>query len=126
MSHSRVHRYKAQQPKETHFRRGICEEAGCPHYLLGWKTLIDTATPSGRERADYIRYESERRFTEERGADSIIAFVFPAGQRCFRQHQVLLERPAVFSKDGRQLDGQDWIDDMKEGLYKIGRKIQAG
>lgn len=122
--------YKALQPQATHFRRATCLEVSCPPYLLGWQTLIDEKTGFGLQQSTYIRRESKRQFSEAKQPDGLTAFVFPPGQRCFRGHQVSLDRPAIFLKETlgsrRRLEGQQWIDDMQEGLYRIGQRVQDG
>ena len=121
MSRSNNTLWKARQPADTHFRPATCAESACPHHLLGWQTLIDESGQFGQAQAAYIRRESGRQFREERMATGLTAFTFGPGQKCFRQHRLPLERPAVFSKDGRVLEGQDWVDDMREDLFKIKR-----
>ena len=137
--------YRAVQPLSTHFRRGTCAEARCPQYLLGWKTLIDETTPFGQAQARYIRKESGRNFKEERTLEGLTAFVFEAGQKCLRQHQVFIDRPAFALIGGDEVKalnpanpahvtamqrqnwyGEDWIDDNKEHLYKLRQRQKQG
>ena len=124
--------YRLSQPKDTHMRRATCEEAQCPHYLLGWQTPIDEATGFGQGQARYIRFESGREFKEERNAVGLTVFTFHPGQTCFgRKHYTTLDRDAIFEKlrPGREpvwMFGQDWIDDSGEMFYQIGHLRAQG
>ncbi len=106
-------------------RRATWEETRCPHYLLGWQTLIDEGSQFGQGQARYIRLEGGRSFTEERNPAGLTVFTFPPGQTCFaRKHYLPLDRDAVFEKmQGHReplwMYGQDWIDDSKETLHRI-------
>lgn len=111
--------WEVLQPLETHFRPAKCSEVECPHWLMGWQTLIDEKTQFGQAQAGYIRHESARQFKEEHNEAGLTVFIFEAGQKCFRQHKQLLERPAVFRKNGSIMDGEDWIYDQKEQLYRL-------
>ena len=119
-------KWEVQQPLATHFRVVTCKEAECPHWLMGWKTLIDESSQFGQAQAHYIRRESGRRFTEAKDEGGLTVFTFPPGQQCFRQHRKALERDAVFRKNGHEMWGPDWMDDNKETLYRIGQKTQEG
>lgn len=93
--------YSIVTPMSTHFRDGTCEEADCDGYKFGWLTVIDELTELGQGQAHYIRKESGRRFTETRNELGLTVFTFEAGQKCFREHKVRIERPEIFRvRDG--------------------------
>jgi hypothetical protein len=87
--------YALYAPRQTHHKRVSCAEAGCPEQAHGWVSLIDERTDRGAAQAHYIRRDSGRRFREERTRDGLTRFVFPPGQRCFRQHWRRNDREAL-------------------------------
>ncbi len=93
------------------WRRAACSETACPDWLAGWVTILPTTSddPSmeqlNRRRADYIRHESGRRFTEERAGDALVKFTFPPGQQCFgREHWLPKDTEPLLAR--RQLGRQ--------------------
>ena len=114
------------QPLDTHFREAKCSEVECPHWLMGWQTIIDERSQFGQAQAGYIRRESGRHFKEIRNEAGLTIFTFQAGQKCFRQHKIPLERPAIFRKNGAEMEGEDWIDDNKETLFKLNQLRNRG
>jgi len=101
--------YRLLAPTKTHTRAGTCEEAGCLAHHNGWVTTIDESTAIGRQQAGYIRYNSGRRFTESRDG-SLTCFTFEAGQRCFAEHRIRLEREPLYVIGGSTTGGNEWID----------------
>ncbi len=95
--------YVISAPIQTHFRSGTCEEADCPQLAAGWVTYVDESTDLGERQAFYIRRKSGRVFTEDRHEDGRTGFIFSAGQECFYDHQIRLEREPVFA-----VRGGDW------------------
>jgi hypothetical protein len=95
--------YQIVSPLSTHYRAGTCEEAGCLAHRHGWQTAVDEGTELGQRQAHHIRKVAGRRFTERRTEIGLTAFVFEAGQRCFAEHQVSLERPELYL-----VRGGDW------------------
>lgn len=79
--------YEIRAPLATHWNVATCADVDCPHYLLGWDSLIDERTGLGQRQAHYIRGESGRRFTEARQPDGLTRFSFEAGQKCFARHR---------------------------------------
>lgn len=128
--------YQLLAPRSSHFRPATCAEVDCPHYLQGWTTTLAVDD----ERCDYIRRHSGRHFTEERTADGMVAFHFPAGQMCFRasQHVKSLERePIYIVRDGDfrgnptghkrlHVNGADWVDDFGTHQQRIHDQHEAG
>ena len=92
------------RPAATHFRKATCKEVECPHWLIGWKTQVDTGTNLGQMQAAYLRHQSGRHFTEERAGDTLINFIFPPGQTCFREHKVPTGKPPSYLIGGREVE----------------------
>jgi len=113
--------YALARPASTHTRPATCQEVDCEAYRQGWQTFADVTTPIGRRQANYIRLKSGRHFTavEEAGR---VAFTFPAGQRCFAEHRVPIDRPTIYLKRGGdwrattfapiRMRDVDWVDDF--------------
>ncbi|MGA5116850.1 hypothetical protein [Streptomyces pseudogriseolus] len=131
--------YAITAPISTHFRPGTCEEADCPNYRSGWKSVIDERSDLGQAQAHYIRKESGRKFTESQDAFGLTTFTFEAGQPCFTQHKVRLERPELYIvRDGdwrgnplgtqvRQHTRPElWAEDFAEHQDRLARTIEKG
>ena len=127
MSNTRQH-FRLARPLrgyrgEEFWRQATCAEVDCRHYLQGWQTTV----PATSIQADYIRHRCERVFSEAReGLDAV--FTFPAGQRCFRQHKIPLERdPLCMFQSGagpeRQQEVSQWIDNFAERMHRLQRSI---
>lgn len=125
-----VNVWRIAAPSETHRRPAACQEVDCIQYQHGWVTEVATDSPQAR----YIREEmnrgedaSRRRtFTEERPYEGMSRFVFPPGQRCFRQHTAPTGREALFlmqSSGGAApvpfRRPETWRDDMNEDLARM-------
>lgn len=135
-------RYKTYQllaPVATHRRPATCEEVSCDASAHGWLTLVDEATDLGQRQAAYIRRDSRRAFRESRTPEGLTRFEFSAGQRCFAQHSVPIERDPLFIvKDGdfrgnprgtrprQHVRAADWVEDFAEHQDKIVREIEKG
>ncbi len=128
--------YAVSAPAATHWREATCREVDCPMHLNGWQTLVDERTALGRAQAGYIRHKSVRSFSEARDAAGLTVFTFPAGQTCFRQHRVRVEREEIFIKfpgdhrgrtgEARVLRPQDWVDDFAEHQEKLADRLERG
>lgn len=128
--------YAIDAPAETHFRPATCQEVDCAQHERGWQTTVDESTELGQRQAHYIRKLSERRFSEHREMEGLTTFVFPAGQTCFRPHQVRIDRPEIFSvvggdwrgrtNEGRILPAHGWVEHMQEGLEKLQDTVKRG
>lgn len=131
--------YQILSPLGTHFRDATCDEVECPHQAFGWRSVIDENTDLGQRQAYYIRENSGRKFTEERGEDGLRTFTFEAGQKCFTQHKVSLERPEIFMVRGGDWRGDpagadplihkrpdDWVDDFATHQDNIATLIERG
>ena len=121
--------WRITSPKSTHWREVHCWEVACPHYLLGWKTVLPI-----RDEAN-IRYikSLNLRYREERNDPLLVTFVFEPGQECFKgrlgQHQVPLDRPQHFTLtrhgDRRMMEWERWINDMDRDLRET-KRIREG
>jgi hypothetical protein len=97
--------FQIAAPLATHWNVVTCADLDCPHYLLGWDSVIDERTDLGQRQAHYIRRESGRRFTEERQPDGLTRFAFEAGQKCFTQHRGRNMRPERYVERGGDFRG---------------------
>lgn len=127
--------YAVSSPVATHTRVATCREVECQHYLAGWVTTVDLGTDLGKRQAGYIAAKSGRAFTREGVPGTMLMrFTFPPGQKCFSEHRVPLDRPALYVVRGGDWRGnprgdtrlfkraEDWVDDFAEHQSKI---IQA-
>ena len=103
-------------PRSTHSRIARCEEVDCHDHLNGWVTVLEVAKPERAQLAFWIRNKSGRQFHESKVAyvvndagetveqplaDGWRAFYFAAGQQCFTEHTVPLDRPELYiAKNG--------------------------
>jgi hypothetical protein len=126
--------YEIRSPVATHYRKGTCEEAGCLAHRHGWKTTVDERTLLGQRQAHYIRKQSGRKFTEVR--NELTEFVFEAGQECFNEHKVSLERPELYVVRGgdwrgnptgevRRHTSDGWVNDFGEHQERIARVVNG-
>lgn len=131
--------YTLSAPLSTHWRPGTCEEADCQAYRNGWITRVDETTELGQKQAYHIRKMAGRRFREQREPAGLTAFVFEAGQACFTQHQVPLERDVRYLVQGGDWRGnpqqtgtrvhkrgEDWLNDFAEHQDKLKTTLERG
>lgn len=129
--------YEIRAPKETHWRPATCQEVDCDAYQNGWITTLDTATELGARQAEYIRLHSGRHYTARPLGEHVFAFTFPAGQRCFQQHHVPLEREPLYVVRGgdwrqhlgaerRHVHADDWVDDFATHQQAVADRIEKG
>lgn len=127
--------YMIHSPVSTHTRPATCAEVDCVAARDGWITKIDVSTQLGAQQANYIRLKSGRHFTYTQ-VGSIVSFVFPAGQRCFADHRIKLERPELFIKRGGDWRQQtsdpirmravDWVDDFANHQADLAEHVKRG
>lgn len=129
--------FSVSAPLSTHTRRATCAEVDCGAWRNGWKTVIDLGTPLGGQQANYIRLHSGRSFvaTERAG---LVEFVFAAGQVCFAEHRVPLDRPEVYVvRDGdwrgnptgmrrTHANAVDWVDEFANHQDKLADRLGRG
>ena len=117
--------YLADNPVATHFRRINCKEAECPNWEQGWKTTL----PVGHELVEVARH-CGRRFIETNRDDDVIELFFFPEQDCFEKHMEPIGRPTIFSeaelRDHRVVEGEEWMDDMREDHHKLGLIASKG
>lgn len=128
--------YQAVRPRATHSREATCQEVDCQAYARGWRTIVDVTSPIGRRRANYIRLHSGRRFTAVERPGGAVEFTFPAGQLCFAEHRVNVERPTLYLRRGGDwrattsepviLNERDWIDDFANHQSKLAEQAERG
>jgi hypothetical protein len=125
-------------PDPAFWRKATCKEVNCSHWEKGWQTVLDLSPqqPGGdlglmRARYNYIRDSSGRSFKEE-WVGSTVTFLFPAGQTCFRSHQMPVERDPVFlhrpgpAQEARQLDYDEFFDKFNATSYLLGQRQKGG
>jgi len=97
-------------PKPGWWEAADCRKFGCDQYLLGWTTTLDPSTEQGQGLIRLIRSLTNRTFREEKCNDGMFLFHFEPGQKCFRQHQMPVERDPIFSNlaRGRETKGMDY------------------
>ncbi len=80
------------------WQEASCKDVDCPHYLTGFKTTLDETRADMKDAADWIRHKSGLHFTESHDVEGLTVFVFPPGQRCFREHKQPTGKPGKLSK----------------------------
>lgn len=134
-----VKTYSLAAPIPTHYRPASCAEARCPNHEHGWRTTVDIGTELGRAQQHYIESGSGRRYVKTAAANSsLLTYTFEAGQRCFTQHQVSLERePLYVVRDGdwrgnptgavrRHVNGDEWVEDFGEHQQTLAGRLDQG
>lgn len=116
------------RPLATHWRRATCAEVDCPHFIWGWETLVDEGTDFGKMQAGYIRHKSGREFKEEVLANGLTRFEFHAGQRCFREHKMPLEREPLLTRGMASfpVERAKWINEFNENSFQINQRLKEG
>lgn len=147
-----VKTYGISSPQETHSRPATCAEVGCAAHAGGWVTTVDERTPLGRAQASHIRRScvrdgagvtretlgGRRWYRERKDAEGRTLFTFPAGQTCFAEHVVSLDRPELFVvRDGdwrgnptgrarQHTRAADWVEDFGEHQLRLVDQQQKG
>jgi len=126
--------YSITAPPDT-LVKAACEQAACPAWLYGWRTLVDETTDLGRQQAVYIRTAARRTFRERPGPAGLTEFLFDSGQRCFGEHRTRPEFYAVRDGDWRgnptgrvrrHSRPADWVEDFGEHQQAVADQIQRG
>jgi hypothetical protein len=132
--------FSVATPLSTHTRVASCLEVECLAHENGWMTTVDERTELGRGQADYIRHAMtpRRYYTESREGD-LTVFTFPAGQKCFAEHRIDLDRPAFFrARPGdhrirpaqheiyQYANGDDFVDDFANNQQALAERINRG
>lgn len=106
---------------------------------MGWITKIDPNTQLGASQLNYIRLHSGRAYTDMTSIESpLVELLFPAGQKCFAQHVVPLEREPIFYVKGGDWRGNprqipttvraanDWVDDFANHQDQLNTAHEKG
>jgi hypothetical protein len=120
-----------------HQRQATCAEYGCEYQARGWVVRADESTDLGRAQAHYIRYESRRRFHEERLPGGLTAFRFEAGQQCFTKHYVQSDREPLYVVRGGDHRGNptgrrgvyregEWVDRFGTHQQDVAERVARG
>lgn len=131
--------YELRAPVTTHRRVATCREVECLAYANGWVSRLDPNTTQGQAQLRYIRLHSGRTFNDVTPPGApIVELMFPAGQECFAQHTVPLERePILIVRDGdwrgnpsrrerAHMRIEDWVDDFATHQQGIADAIERG
>jgi hypothetical protein len=118
--------FRADAPLATHWRYGTCEEAECEAHAHGWLTRVDETTELGQAQAAYIRRDHTRQYTETIVTEGLTTFRFAAGQQCYQEHRVPLERAPVLrvatvNEVRTHTRMADWWDDMHTHTDNVSR-----
>jgi hypothetical protein len=102
-----------------------CVDVDCLAYLNGWTTRVDESTQLGEAQAYYIRYQSGRRYSEDRDGE-LTVFRFRAGQRCFKEHRapLYLVRGGDHRGNPRgerrvHTQPEHWVEDLHEHTDRV-------
>lgn len=129
--------FAVSSPIPTHTRAATCAEVDCGAWRNGWKTVIDTNTPLGAQQANYIRLHSGRSFKVVERA-GLVEFTFVAGQTCFAEHRVGLDRPEIYVvRDGdwrgnptgtkrTHANADDWVDEFANHQDRLATRLEQG
>jgi hypothetical protein len=125
--------YGLISPKTTHTRVATCAEVDCEAMANGWVTKVDVGTEQGQARARYIVDHSGRAWTAEQDG-GLVTFTFAAGQTCFAEHRVTLERDPFFTvKRGdyrtrglpHVVGAQEWVDRFGTNQEHLKKTIEG-
>lgn len=120
-------KFNIASPIETHTRPATCEEVDCEYNRLGWKTRVETLPPG----AYAVATNAGRHYREVIEGPGETYLYFPAGQQCFSQHRVPLDRPEFFyvkDRNGlrRHTKSEHWVEEHSEDLDRLRKKIEEG
>lgn len=116
--------YSLARPFATHWRSALCAEVNCQNHARGWRIVLNVATELGQKQGRYIRDHSGRSYVIVGQEGNLITLEFAAGQKCFKEHRVPLERDPIATIRGgdyrgnpvgiptRRLKVAEWVDDF--------------
>lgn len=125
--------YAIRAPRETHSRPATCQEVDCLAFTNGWTLRKEDLSPELYHAAT----NSRRHYQEIVITEGHTVLQFSAGQPCFAEHRVSLERPAFYyagpgtplthltprtftTRRATKFDRADqWVDDMQTNLDRI-------
>jgi hypothetical protein len=130
--------YGLMRPKATHWRTATCQEVNCANHARGWRMTLDLSTALGQRQGRYIRDHSGRSYVNVGQEGVLVTLEFAAGQKCFAEHRVPLERMPLFVVKGGDYRGnprgiqtqrrsaQGWIDDFGEHQLRLKETVERG
>lgn len=130
--------YAVSRPAATHWRTVSCQAVECPNHLRGWRITIDLSTKVGQEQARYIRDHSGRKYEKVIQSGTLVTLEFPAGQQCFTEHRIPLDREPLYLVKGGDYRGnplhiatqrrsaRSWVDDFGEHQQRLADEIRKG
>jgi hypothetical protein len=131
--------YGMSMPFKTHWRSATCDEVDCEAWRKGWVSTFDLGTELGRRQHDYCKADRGRSFSMQRATLTLVKFVYPPGNRCFRSdtHRLPLGRPARLFVAGGDWRGftsaprahvraQDWVEDFAGHQDRLSAAIEKG
>lgn len=130
--------YSMLFPLRTHWRKASCAEVECDHYVMGWDTVVDTATELGRQQYDYLHGDRTRSFTETKEGYTLVKFHYGPGNRPFagprHDHVIKIARePLMVVRDGDwrgnprgtepliHRNAENWADDFATHQNRLAR-----
>jgi hypothetical protein len=146
-----VKTYEVRAPVKTHWTTVPCGhpdlDPPCEHHAVGWLTVLDPTVHGAQ--LNYIRLHSGRSYQDARTLpfdilemltipDGMVALWFPAGQQCFREHKVPLEREPILVVRGGDWRGNprgeqrvhvrrdDWVEDFAEHQQTLADRYNQG
>jgi hypothetical protein len=141
-------KFQLNAPLETHWEPADCASDNCGNYEFGWRITVDRGlvlrdgSKFGQMQYDYIKYKSERSFTETPLEHNQVLFTFPSGQQCFEQHvrkknptealynhisgRSVLSKPSVRDLHNTTLEPIEFIDTMNEQMYALDKMRKEG
>jgi hypothetical protein len=129
--------YSLIAPVVTHRRPATCQEVRCPRHVNGWKMGFDTTDAAQAKAIKWIRMHSGLSYTTEQVGTKII-LTFVAGQNCFDQHTIALERePFYVVREGdfrgnprrtqaQRFNADDWIDHFANHQDRLATRMEQG
>ncbi len=133
--------YGMSMPLSSHWRAATCEEVSCDAWIHGWVSTFDLSTDLGQRQFEFCKNDRERGFSMQRPGLSLVKFVYPPGNRCFRssEHRLPLDRPARlyvaegdFRGNPRRIPArvhtraEHWVEDFSEHQDRLATAIQRG
>lgn len=129
--------YQIVAPLRTHYRAATCAEVGCERRERGFRTTLDTSKADHARVAKWIEDHSGRKY-DRAVMEPMVSYTFPAGQDCFEQHKIPLERDPIYVvRDGDYRGNprgtrpvtrraEDWVDDFATHQQALAERIEKG
>lgn len=111
------------KPSATHRRKATCAEANCKNMINGFQIHVNPSSAQAA-RQEYLIKSSGRRYSVSPEPGGLL-YTFEAGQQCFGEHTVPIDRPALYlvrkgsNPVKHHAAPSDWVDDFSTHLDKI-------